>query len=70
MEEFFEGIETNKYNYNIHRVNIGEFEGIRWDYFIETTDKNGEQIDCDSTHYLKDARVIQKMMIKYYEGDV
>ena len=68
MDEYMEGIKTKKHNYNIHRVYYDlKIDGVKWDYIIECTDKYGEQVDLDYTHYLKDARIVQKMMINIYK---
>ena len=45
MEKYYEGIKTNKYNFNIHRIhyNLKE-EGVRWDYLVEVIDKDYNNI--------------------------
>ena len=69
MEEYYEGIKTNKYNFNIHRIhyNLKE-EGVRWDYLVEVIDKDYNNIyENELIHYLKDARKLQKHFMRIYK---
>ena len=68
-EEYYEGVKTNKYNFNIYRIhyNLKE-EGVRWDYLVEVIDKDYNNIyENELIHYLKDARKLQKHFMKIYK---
>ena len=68
-EEYYEGVKTNKYNFNIYRIHFNlKEEGIRWDYLVEVVDKDYNNIyENELTHYLKDARKLQKHFMKIYK---
>ena len=68
MEEFYEGISTDKYNINIYRLHHNlKVDGVRWDYLVEVSDTDYNEIfENELTHYLKDARQLQKHFMGIY----